>query len=165
MSCKAGTSKAGTSLITSLVLCTLSELLLRKWCACFLITGLLLNEFSIEESIRAMKLSITQDGERETGRKQHAGKNPWELSAEPMRGMQRAVQERETKRSQLLIHFRSRTLYYILGTVLGAADTKTIWPLPMKSHRPVSKVNEYADNFNINNMRRARTERSLWWVF
>ena len=76
MSCKAGTSKAGTSLITSLVLCTLSELLLRKWYACFLITGLLLNEFSIEESIRAMKLSITQDGERETGRKQQAGKNP-----------------------------------------------------------------------------------------
>ena len=54
-------------------------------------------------------------------------------SAEPMRGTQRAVQERETKRSQLLIQFRFRSLYYILGTVLGAADTKTMWPLPMKS--------------------------------
>lgn len=49
-------------------------------------------------------------------------------NAEPMRERQRAVQEKEIKRSQPLIQFWS----HILG-VLGAADTKLIWSLPMKS--------------------------------
>ena len=55
------------------------------------------------------------------------------VNAEPTREKHRAVQENEIKRSQPLIQFWSHIFYYILGTVLGAADTKIMWSLPMKS--------------------------------